>query len=139
MRIVLEDPDGPGIFHAGERAAHARFGVQAQAREMQGTMASHLSAGNARFMASQPFFFASVREPDGAVFTQMLACVATAQGTYPLVAFDDAVNVSVELPIDRVSVDHGTAFDIAGKGIANHGNMNAAIAYARKLIAGGRA
>ena len=25
MRIVLEDPDGPGIFHAGERAAHARF------------------------------------------------------------------------------------------------------------------
>ena len=90
MRIVLEDPDGPGIFHAGERAAHARFGVQAQAREMQGTVASHLSAGNARFMASQPFFFASVREPDGAVSTQMLACVATAQGTYPLVAFGDA-------------------------------------------------
>ncbi|MDO5606456.1 MAG: 4-hydroxythreonine-4-phosphate dehydrogenase PdxA [Paracoccus sp. (in: a-proteobacteria)] len=62
------------------------------------------------------------------------------QGHIPikLVAFDDAVNVSVELPIDRTSVDHGTAFDIAGKGIANHGNMNAAIAYARKLIAGGR-
>lgn len=63
------------------------------------------------------------------------------QGHIPikLVAFDDAVNVSVELPIDRTSVDHGTAFDIAGKGIANHGNMNAAIAYARKLVAGGRA
>ncbi|TGP83671.1 4-hydroxythreonine-4-phosphate dehydrogenase PdxA, partial [bacterium M00.F.Ca.ET.221.01.1.1] len=52
------------------------------------------------------------------------------------VAFDTAVNVSVDLPIDRPSVDHGTAFDIAGKGIANHGNMNAAIAYARKLVAG---
>lgn len=63
------------------------------------------------------------------------------QGHIPikLVAFDDAVNVSVELPIDRTSVDHGTAFDIAGKGIANHGNMNAAIAYARKLVAGKRA
>ncbi len=62
------------------------------------------------------------------------------QGHIPikLVAFDTAVNVSVELPIDRTSVDHGTAFDIAGKGIANHGNMNAAIAYARKLVAGGR-
>ena len=62
------------------------------------------------------------------------------QGHIPikLVAFDDAVNVSVELPIDRTSVDHGTAFDIAGKGIANHGNMNAAIAYARKLVAGKR-
>ncbi|MDB6454563.1 4-hydroxythreonine-4-phosphate dehydrogenase PdxA [Falsirhodobacter sp. 20TX0035] len=60
------------------------------------------------------------------------------QGHIPikLVAFDTAVNVSVELPIDRTSVDHGTAFDIAGKGIANHGNMNEAIAYARKLVAG---
>jgi len=60
------------------------------------------------------------------------------QGHIPikLVAFDTAVNVSVELPIDRTSVDHGTAFDIAGKGIANHGNMNAAIAYARKLVQG---
>ncbi len=63
------------------------------------------------------------------------------QGHIPikLVAFDTAVNVSVELPIDRTSVDHGTAFDIAGKGIANHGNMNSAIAYARKLVAGGQA
>ncbi len=62
------------------------------------------------------------------------------QGHIPikLVAFDTAVNVSVELPIDRTSVDHGTAFDIAGKGIANHGNMNSAIAYARKLVAGGK-
>ncbi|MCF3638832.1 4-hydroxythreonine-4-phosphate dehydrogenase PdxA [Rhizobium sp. TRM95111] len=59
------------------------------------------------------------------------------QGHIPikLVAFDTAVNVSVDLPIDRTSVDHGTAFDIAGRGIANHGNMNSAIAYARKLVA----
>ncbi|AYD02649.1 4-hydroxythreonine-4-phosphate dehydrogenase PdxA [Neorhizobium sp. NCHU2750] len=62
------------------------------------------------------------------------------QGHIPikLVAFDTAVNVSVDLPIDRTSVDHGTAFDIAGKGIANHGNMNSAIAYARKLVAGSK-
>lgn len=62
------------------------------------------------------------------------------QGHIPikLVAFDTAVNVSVELPIDRTSVDHGTAFDIAGKGIANHGNMLSAIAYARRLVAGGK-
>ncbi len=60
------------------------------------------------------------------------------QGHIPikLVAFDTAVNVSVELPIDRTSVDHGTAFDIAGRGIANHTNMNAAIAYARRLVVG---
>ncbi len=60
------------------------------------------------------------------------------QGHIPvkLVAFDTGVNVSVGLPIDRTSVDHGTAFDIAGKGIAKHINMQHAIAYARKLAAG---
>ncbi|TCV72024.1 4-hydroxythreonine-4-phosphate dehydrogenase PdxA [Neorhizobium sp. S3-V5DH] len=62
------------------------------------------------------------------------------QGHIPikLVAFDSAVNVSLGLPIDRVSVDHGTAFDIAGTGKANHVNMLSAISYAR-LIAGAHA
>lgn len=57
------------------------------------------------------------------------------QGHIPmkLVAFDTTVNVSLGLPIDRTSVDHGTAFDIAGTGRANHENMLEAIAYARKL------
>ncbi|HUG63064.1 MAG TPA: 4-hydroxythreonine-4-phosphate dehydrogenase PdxA, partial [Methylomirabilota bacterium] len=60
------------------------------------------------------------------------------QGHIPikLVAFDTAVNVSLGLPIDRTSVDHGTAFDIAGAGKANHINMNSAIAYARRLVSG---
>ena len=60
------------------------------------------------------------------------------QGHIPikLVAFDTAVNVSVGLPIDRTSVDHGTAFDIAGTGVADHGNMKEAIAYARRLVEG---
>ncbi|MET3858041.1 4-hydroxythreonine-4-phosphate dehydrogenase PdxA [Rhizobium sp. OAE497] len=57
------------------------------------------------------------------------------QGHIPikLVAFETAVNVSLGLPIDRVSVDHGTAFDIAGTGKANHVNMLSAIAYARLM------
>lgn len=62
------------------------------------------------------------------------------QGHIPikLVAFDTAVNVSLGLPIDRSSVDHGTAFDIAGTGRANHVNMLSALAYAGKLAAGRR-
>ncbi|MFP9137627.1 4-hydroxythreonine-4-phosphate dehydrogenase PdxA [Devosia sp. XGJD_8] len=62
------------------------------------------------------------------------------QGHIPikLVAFDTAVNVSLGLPIDRTSVDHGTAFDIAGTGRANHVNMKSAIAYARRLVAGAK-
>ena len=43
------------------------------------------------------------------------------------------MNVSLGLPIDRTSVDHGTAFDIAGTGKANHVNMLSALAYARGL------
>jgi 4-hydroxythreonine-4-phosphate dehydrogenase len=59
------------------------------------------------------------------------------QGHIPikLVAFDTAVNVSLGLPIDRSSVDHGTAFDIAGTGRANHINMLSALSYARSLAA----
>jgi 4-hydroxythreonine-4-phosphate dehydrogenase len=62
------------------------------------------------------------------------------QGHIPikLVAFDTAVNVSLGLPIDRVSVDHGTAFDIAGTGKANHVNMLSAIAYARLVASSPR-
>ena len=62
------------------------------------------------------------------------------QGHIPmkLVAFDTAVNVTLGLPIDRCSVDHGTAFDIAGTGKANHVNMLSAIDYGRKLTASRR-
>ena len=61
------------------------------------------------------------------------------QGHVPmkLIAFEDGVNVTVGLPIIRTSVEHGTAFDIAGQGVANPVNMQAAIDYARRLAAGG--
>jgi 4-phospho-D-threonate 3-dehydrogenase / 4-phospho-D-erythronate 3-dehydrogenase len=59
------------------------------------------------------------------------------QGHIPvkLIAFDTTVNVTLGLPIERTSVDHGTAFDIAWKGVADHTNMKAAIAYARRMAA----
>lgn len=57
------------------------------------------------------------------------------QGHIPLklLAFDDGVNMTVGLSIIRTSVDHGTAFDIAGKGIANPTSMLAAIHAARRF------
>lgn len=59
------------------------------------------------------------------------------QGHIPtkLIAFDSTVNVSLGLPIQRTSVDHGTAFDIAWTGRADHTNMLAAIAYAQRMAA----
>ena len=50
---------------------------------------------------------------------------------------DRAVNVTVGLPVIRTSPDHGTAFDIAGRGIADAGSMKAAIRLAVRM-AGGR-
>ncbi|MBK8018562.1 MAG: 4-hydroxythreonine-4-phosphate dehydrogenase PdxA [Betaproteobacteria bacterium] len=57
------------------------------------------------------------------------------QGHIPtkLIAFDETVNITLGLPIRRTSVDHGTAFDIAWQGRADHTNMKAAIAYARMM------
>src|SRR5205823_11024838 len=48
-------------------------------------------------------------------------------------AFGEAVNVTLGLPFIRTSVDHGTAFDIAGKGLAEHSSMVAAITLAAEL------
>jgi 4-hydroxythreonine-4-phosphate dehydrogenase len=48
-------------------------------------------------------------------------------------AFDDGVNVTLGLPFVRTSPDHGTAFDIAGRGIARPDSLVAAIRLARRL------
>jgi 4-hydroxythreonine-4-phosphate dehydrogenase len=50
-----------------------------------------------------------------------------------LVAWREAVNVTVGLPIVRTSPDHGTAFDIAGKNQADAGSMKAAIELAIQM------
>jgi 4-phospho-D-threonate 3-dehydrogenase / 4-phospho-D-erythronate 3-dehydrogenase len=58
------------------------------------------------------------------------------QGHIPmkLLAFDSGVNVSIGLPIIRTSVDHGTAFDIAGTGKASSSSMTAAIDVAIQMV-----
>jgi len=57
------------------------------------------------------------------------------QGHIPikLLGLQDGVNVTAGLPIIRTSVDHGTAFDIAGKGIADEGSMVEAVLLASRL------
>ncbi len=57
------------------------------------------------------------------------------QGLIPLklLAFDSAVNTTLGLPIVRVSPDHGTAFDIAGRGVADPGSMVEAIRLGLRL------
>jgi 4-hydroxythreonine-4-phosphate dehydrogenase len=67
-------------------------------------------------------------------FDVVIACYHD-QGLIPvkLVAFGKAVNVTLGLPIIRTSVDHGTAFDIAGKGVADPESLIAAVLLAARL------
>ena len=51
-------------------------------------------------------------------------------------SFGSGVNMTLGLPFVRTSVDHGTAYDIAGKGIADHGSMVEAILLAARLAGG---
>jgi 4-hydroxythreonine-4-phosphate dehydrogenase len=70
-------------------------------------------------------------------FDVVIACYHD-QGLIPvkLLAFGEAVNVTLGLPIVRTSVDHGTAFDIAGTGTANPESMIAAVLLAARLAHG---
>ena len=67
--------------------------------------------------------------------TDVHICMYHDQGLIPLKAlsFDDAVNVTLGLPIVRTSVDHGTAMDLAWKGIASPNSMLSAINMAIEL------
>jgi 4-hydroxythreonine-4-phosphate dehydrogenase len=67
-------------------------------------------------------------------FDAVVACYHD-QAMIPVkcLSFGEAVNVTLGLPFIRTSVDHGTAFDIAGKGLAEHSSMVAAIKLAAEL------
>ena len=75
------------------------------------------------------FFFAAKGKYDAVI------CPYHDQALIPLklLHFEEGVNVTLGLPIIRTSPDHGTAFDIAGKGIANPESMKSAVSAAFKM------
>lgn len=114
--------------HAGE---HGLFG-----HEEDTAIRPAIAACRARGIdVSGPFpgdtVFVRARRGD---FDVVVACYHD-QGLIPvkLVAFGQAVNVTLGLPIIRTSVDHGTAFDIAGKGVADPESMITAVLLAARL------
>jgi 4-hydroxythreonine-4-phosphate dehydrogenase len=70
-------------------------------------------------------------------FDAVIACYHD-QGLIPvkLVGFGEAVNITLGLPIVRTSVDHGTAFDIAGRGVADETSLVHAVVLAARLARG---
>ncbi len=117
--------------HAGE---HGLFG-----HEEETAIAPAIAACRKRGIeVSGPYpgdtVFVRARRGD---FDVVIACYHD-QGLIPvkLVAFGQAVNVTLGLPIIRTSVDHGTAFDIAGRGVADPESMVAAVLLAARLARG---
>ena len=82
------------------------------------------------FPADTVFYHASTGRYDAVV------AMYHDQGLIPLklLHFSDAVNITLGLPIIRTSVDHGTAYDIAGKGVADPSSLVAAIKMAAKIV-----
>jgi 4-hydroxythreonine-4-phosphate dehydrogenase len=66
----------------------------------------------------------------------VVLCMYHDQGLIPfkLLHFNDGVNVTLGLPIVRTSVDHGTAYDIAGRGTADYSSLSAAVDMARLIV-----
>lgn len=114
--------------HAGE---HGLFGEE-EIREINPAIQDCRARGinvSGAFPADTIF----VRAARGQ-FDTVIACYHD-QGLVAVkcLAFGEAVNVTLGLPIIRTSVDHGTAFDIAGSGTADPGSMICAIKLAAKL------
>jgi 4-hydroxythreonine-4-phosphate dehydrogenase len=108
------------------------FGVEEASEIMPAIEASRLIDDinvQGPFSADTVFLRASRGE-----FDAVVACYHD-QAMIPVkcLSFGEAVNVTLGLPFIRTSVDHGTAFDIAGKGLAEHSSMVAAIKLAADL------
>jgi 4-hydroxythreonine-4-phosphate dehydrogenase len=115
--------------HAGE---HELFGSE-EARQMRPAIEECRSRAGIDVTGPYPADTLFVRAHRGE-FDAVLACYHD-QGLIAVkcLAFGQAVNVTLGLPIIRTSVDHGTAFDIAGRGLADHSSMVEAIKLAARL------
>ena len=144
-RAVSGSPRGPGTVRATGELRLALAGLNPHAgeggligSEEQRVLRPAVEAARERGIAIEgpfPGDTVFVRASRGE-FDAVIACYHD-QGLIPvkLLAFGQAVNVTLGLPIIRTSVDHGTAFDIAGKGVADPSSMIAATLLAARLAA----
>ena len=125
--------------HAGESGALGREEIEIIAPAIAAL--NHPSTINHQSASGGSTLFAGPFSPD-TIFHRAVAgewdavlCMYHDQGLIPLKlhAFHEGVNVTLGLPFPRTSPDHGTAFEIAGKGIARADSMIAAIRLAVEL------
>lgn len=114
--------------HAGERGAmgHEEINLIAPVLEALRAQGFKLSGP----LSADTMFHATARSRYDAAI-----CMYHDQALIPIktLAFDEGVNVTLGLPFVRTSPDHGTAYDIAGKGIANPSSLIAALRMAGRM------
>lgn len=114
--------------HAGE---HGLFGDEEERLIAPAIAAARQEGINASgpYSADTLFWFAVRGDYDAVI------CMYHDQGLIPLklLHFEDGVNVTLGLPIIRTSVDHGTAYDLAGSGQANAASLVAAVTMADEM------
>jgi 4-hydroxythreonine-4-phosphate dehydrogenase len=114
--------------HAGEDGL---FGAEEQKIIMPAIQQAQNEGVNATgpYPADTLFYYAARGKFDAVV------CMYHDQGLIPLklLHFADGVNITLGLPIIRTSVDHGTAYDIAGKGVADPSSLVNAITTAASM------
>jgi 4-hydroxythreonine-4-phosphate dehydrogenase len=116
--------------HAGEGGTMGREDIEIVAPAVKALQAAGIAASGP-FPADTLFHAAARASYDAAL------CMYHDQALVPLktLDFDRGVNITLGLPIVRTSPDHGTAFDIAGKGLARPDSMIAAIRMAAAMAA----
>ncbi len=121
--LALNPHAGEGGLFGDEEARHIVPAIEAARAE--GIVASGPHS------ADSLFWFATQGQYDAVI------CMYHDQGLIPLklLHFDDAVNVTLGLPIVRTSVDHGTAYDLAGTGQASPASLVAAVKMADAMVA----
>ena len=156
-RIVDDDSstEGPRIAvaglnpHAGESGKIGREEIQiitpavAELNESRFTHSTPLRSAQGRLSHGSRLAFTGPLPPDTVFYRAAegefdgVLCMYHDQGLIPLKlhAFHRGVNVTLGLPFPRTSPDHGTAFEIAGEGIARPDSMIAAINLAVELAA----
>ncbi len=116
--------------HAGENGAFGREEIEIISHAIAELNQADKSIYSGPHSADTVFYYAKNGTYDGVL------CMYHDQGLIPLklLDFDHGVNVTLGLPAPRTSPDHGTAFDIAGKGIAKADSALEALKLAAQLI-----
>jgi 4-hydroxythreonine-4-phosphate dehydrogenase len=137
LSLLLGRPPKIGVAglnpHAGEGGLFGREEIEIIEPAMQAARAEGILAMGP--YAPDTVFMRARKKSDGISEFDVVLAMYHDQGLIPVkyMGLDQGVNVTLGLPLVRTSPDHGTAFDIAGKGLADASSLQSAIRMARQL------